>query len=53
MQQFGSLGVPQTPKSRNDRCIQIHKKKKDAFFTYLESETLKIYFEVCDPFCQS
>ena len=32
-----------------NRSIQIHKKQAAP----IESETLKIYFEVCEPFCQS
>ena len=51
MHQYGSLGVPQTPKS-HDALIEVFKFKRNKlyFCTYIESETLKIYFEVCEPF---
>ena len=54
MHQYGSLGVPQTPKS-HDALIEVFKfiRNKLHFCTYIESETLKIYFEVCEPFRRS
>ena len=54
MHQYGSLGVPQTPKS-NDALIEVFKfiRKKMNFCTYIEAEMLKIYFEVCEPFDRS
>ena len=48
MHQYGSLGAPQTPKS-HDALIR----NKLHFCTYVESGTLLIYFEVCEPFRQS
>ena len=52
--QYGSLGVSQTQKS-HDALIEVFKfiRNKLHFCTYIESETLKIYFEVCEPFRRS
>ena len=62
MHPYGSLGIlwiegiwiPQTPKS-HDALIEIFKfiRNKLYFSTYIESEMLKIYFEVCEPFRRS
>ena len=54
MHQYGSLGVPQTPKSHNAQK-EVFKfiRNKLHFCTYIESEMLKIYFEVCEPFRRS
>ena len=54
MHQYGSLGVPQTPKS-HDALIEVFKfiRNKLHFCTYIESETLKIYFGVYEPFRRS
>ena len=54
MHQYESLGIPQTPKS-HDVLIEVFKfiRNKLHFGTYVESETLEIYFEVCEPFCRS
>ena len=51
MHQYRSLGVPQTPKSC-DALLEVFKfiRKKLHFCTFIKSETLKIYFEVCEPF---
>ena len=51
MHQYGSLGVPKTPKSHDaliEVGIQIHKNKLH-FCTYIESETQKIFFDLCEP----
>ena len=57
MHQYGSLEVPQTPISHHlhDAMIEVFKLiiNKLHFCTYIESETLKIYFEVCEPFRRS
>ena len=52
--QYGSLEVPQTPK-KYDALIEVFKfiRNKLYFCTYIESETLYIYFEVCEPFQRS
>ena len=49
--QYWSLGVPQTPKS-HDALIEVFKfiRNKLHFAAHIESETLNIYFEVCEPF---
>ena len=54
MHQYGSLEVPQTPKS-HDALIEVFKLIRNMlhFCTYTESEMLKIYFEVCEPFRRS
>ena len=54
MHQYGSLEVPQTPKSHN-KLIEVFKfvRNKLSFCTYIESKTLKVYFEVCEPFRRS
>ena len=54
MHQYGSLAVPQTQKS-HDALIEVFKfiRNKLYFCTYIESETLKICFEVCEPFRRS
>ena len=54
MHQYGSLGVPPTPKS-HDALIEVFKfiRNKLHFCTNIESETLKIYSEVCEPFRRS
>ena len=54
MHQYGSLRVPQTPKS-HDTLIKVFKfiRNKLYFCTHIESEMLKIYFVVCEPFRQS
>ena len=51
MHQYGSLGVPQTPKS-DVALIEVFKfiKNKLHICIFIESETLEIYFEVCEPF---
>ena len=50
-----SIWVPwksQRPQKSHDALIKIFKfiRNKLHFCTYIESETLKIYFEVCEPF---
>ena len=44
---------PSDPKS-HDALIEVFKfiRNKLHFCTYIEPETLKIYYEVCEPFCQ-
>ena len=51
---YGSLGVPQTPKS-HDALKEVFKfiRNKLHCCTFTESEMLKIYFEVCEPFLWS
>ena len=53
MHQYGSLGVPETPKS-HDALIEVFKSigNKVHFCTDIVSETLKICVEVCEPFRQ-
>ena len=59
MHQYRSLGVPKTPKS-HDALIKVFKFIRNKlhflgphFCTYIESETLKICLEVCEPFRRS
>ena len=51
--QYGYLGVPETPKS-HDALIEVFKSigNKLHFCTDIVSETLKICVEVCEPFRQ-
>ena len=45
-----SIWVPWSPSKSHDALIFKFIRNKLHFCTYIESETLKIYFEVCEPF---
>ena len=54
MPRYGFFEFTQTPIS-HDALIEVFKfiRNKLHFCTYVESEKLKIYFEVCEPFRHS
>ena len=51
MPRYGFFEVTQTPIS-HDALIEVNKFIRNMlhFCTYVESKSLKIYFEVCEPF---